>query len=162
MPLSIYTILKGEHEEVNALFLLLEAAPNALDGERESIFNQLRSELLSHARAERIAVYERLAGRLADQSPVEKAEDQHDEIERLVESEWHGEFQTDAWKEQVEVLKERVRLHVEEEEGELFELMRRVFTDEETDKMVKEFQELKEKEKERLEKSVADRFFTLE
>jgi iron-sulfur cluster repair protein YtfE (RIC family) len=154
VPMTIYTLLKGEHDEVRGLFKLLEASPSTLDGGRGAIFERLRRELLSHLSAEETTVYEPLRGRIDDSEVIDGSEQEHREIRRLVDSLWHVDPETEEWKLQLEALKESVEAHIRKEETELFEEMKDYLTDEESRNMAKEFHRAKVAELEALKQAV--------
>jgi hemerythrin superfamily protein len=147
--MSIYTVLKGEHSEVKALIVTIASMPDALDGGKEALFAKLRRELLSHARAEHETVYTKAAERVP-RHMINDAEQEHEEIENLLNSLLISEVATDEWKIAFTALRERVEHHVHEEEEQVFPLMKAAFSDEEAKQLGKAFDDAKEAELTRL------------
>jgi len=148
--MTVYMVLSGEHSEIRTLLNALEAAPDAMGGGKESMFDMLRRELLSHARAEQATVYMRAAERIP-MTEVEEARQEHTEIEQALISMETSDFRSEEWKNQLKALKQMVLHHVEEEENEMFPKMKEAFSDEEAKQMAKEFHEAKNKEMEALD-----------
>ncbi len=143
MDLTIYTVLKGEHHEVSALFAALETPLKALEGGREAAFKKLKKELLSHSKAEEATVYDRLQSKLTDEELIEDSREEHNEIAEYLESIEGLAIDSDEWRTEVQALKTLVEHHVEEEEHETFDHMQRVFSEDEAKEMAKAFNDRK-------------------
>lgn len=146
LDMTIYTVLKGEHNEVSLLFKTLKATPNALDSGRETLFHKLRKELLSHAHAEQAAVYDRVKAKDQNKEFVSDAEREHKEMEELLLRLGSSAIDTDEWMNALKHLEEKVRHHVQEEESVFFERMKDLFSSDEAEEMAKQFRDLKNKE----------------
>ena len=124
--MNAITLLKTDHGNVEALFKELEALGRDGDpAEKRRIVDHVIEQLSVHASIEEELLYPALRAKLgADDFPVLEALEEHHaaklflhEIEKLPPT--HERF--DA---KVKVLIESVRHHVEEEESELFDLLR--------------------------------------
>lgn len=153
VSMSIYTLLKGEHDEVGVLISLLEASPNALSGGRKAVFDRLKTELLSHAKAEEASVYIRLRERLPEKTEVDHAFEQHHKMEQDLIALEQALHTPKAWHRCIETLKHDVQHHVHEEEHIIFEQMKGRFSNEEADDMARNFHVIKQKELERSKSS---------
>lgn len=150
LPLSIYSVLKGEHAEVKGLFMILKAEPDSMQESREKIFDKLRRELLSHAIAESITVYAPVKKQIDDKSLIDESEAEHAEVENLLEELSKMEPDGQGWKAKVEELEQKVLQHTNEEETELFDEMQEYLSDEEAKAMGDDFQKAKEEEMNKL------------
>lgn len=153
VSMSIYTLLKGEHDEVGVLISLLEASPNTLSGGRKAVFERLKTELLSHAKAEEASVYIRLRERLPEKKQVDDAFKEHHKMEQDLIALEQALHAPKTWNRCIEALKHDVQHHVHKEEDVIFEQMKGRFSDEEADDMARNFHVIKQKELERSQSS---------
>jgi hemerythrin superfamily protein len=146
---GILDLLHHDHEEVKDLF---EKICEGLDEASLVVtFEELRIALLAHAEAEQKCFYGRLL-KEDDESRffALKADVEHGLVDTLL-----GRLQSstakgsDEWLAQCIVLKELVEHHIEEEEGEGFEIAREIFDDKGLESLGAEF----EREKKRLMKA---------
>jgi hemerythrin superfamily protein len=146
---DILDLLHHDHEEAKDLF---EKICEGLDEESlAATFDELRAALLMHAEAEEKCLYGRLL-KEDDESRffALKADVEHGLAETLLEQlHASAEKGSDEWLAQCIVLKELVEHHIDEEEGEGFEIAREIFDDEALAKLGAEF----EREKQRLAKT---------
>jgi hemerythrin superfamily protein len=142
LPMSIYTVLAGEHKEVSALFTAVLSAPDAMDGAEKSLFHKLYVELLSHAKAEQKTVYDRIEGKISKEE-VEEAKRDHAEVEEMLKKIKAMDSASPEWTTEVKTLMRNVQAHVKEEEGVMFKQMQAVFSDEEARDMATQFHEAK-------------------
>lgn len=124
---GILGMLKQEHDEVKELFSRFETeAQKDLPGTADMVATILR-ELTRHAEMEEQIVYPALMA--AEPDIYHEAHEEHHVAELLI-----GEISRmrpdDAYKAKVMVLAESVRHHIEEEESEAFETLRKLPSDE--------------------------------
>lgn len=150
-PVSIYTVLQGEHREIDIMLKTMEKIPEALDSSRESMVERLRDELLSHAHAEERTVYRLLRSKAADKEDVEHAVHEHQEIEQLVDELLITDPLSGEWTEIVARLKHTVEHHVEEEESTLFDELKELLNEDQARDLAHDFLKAKEKEVEVLQ-----------
>jgi hemerythrin superfamily protein len=123
--MNAITLLKTDHGNVEALFKQFDALGHDGDpAEKRRVVDHIIEQLSVHASIEEQLLYPALRAALDDDFPILEALEEHHvakatlaEIEKLVPT--HERF--DA---KVTVLIESVRHHVEEEERDLFEMMR--------------------------------------
>jgi len=143
---DILDLLHHDHEEIKDLF---EKICEGLDEEAlAATFDELRTELLAHAEAEEKCFYGRLL-KEDDESRffALKADVEHGLVEGLLDRlEASSEKGSDEWLAQCIVLKELVEHHIDEEEGEGFEIAREILDDAGLQRLGGEF----EREKQRL------------
>lgn len=138
--MSIYSLLKIEHLEIRAMLWSLENMAKDKPGE----FSRLKKELISHGRAERQAVYGKVAQAVEDDEFLEDEENSHQEIERMLES--MAKENGRRWKESLKELKGLVEHHIDEEEQVMFDKMKGLFSAKEARFMSRQYLEAKDKE----------------
>ena len=148
----IFDLLKTEHRE--ALALIEEICENGEtmdDAERMEKFDEFRAALMAHSQAEARAFYAPLKETVEDAHPVLEADVEHIVVQRLLEDLSSPKLDAERWMARATVVKELLEHHIEEEEGELFDLAESECDEETLAKMADDF----EAEKERLTEVVA-------
>jgi hypothetical protein len=143
ISMKIYTVLKGEHREVRAMFKALKTMPN------REVFKKLCDELISHANAVQETVYSQAAERIGA-GDITKAEHEHEEVQQIITSLKAMNIDSEEWKNQLKILNDKVEAHVKFEEGEVFPKMMEKFNDAEAKTIAKQFHEVKNRELETL------------
>jgi hypothetical protein len=118
--------LAEEHGEVSALLSRCKKAETAAD--RRELFSKIRLELLAHAKAEQEIFYSRLKEFDATRELAEHGEDEHHEMEDMIDRLYTMGYEGDDWAELFEELDSSVRDHVKEEESEMFDGAEQVLT----------------------------------
>jgi len=142
--MNAISLLKADHGNVDALFKQLEALRGKDDPvEKRRLIDLVIEQLSVHAAIEEQLVYPLLRERLGDDFPVLEALEEHhgaklflSELEKLPAT-------SDRFDAKVAVLIENVRHHVEEEEGELFDLLREHVKGTELDALGEQLEEAK-------------------
>jgi hemerythrin-like domain-containing protein len=140
-------LLKKQHDEVKDLFKQFEAAEE--DSERQELFDQIADDFAAHGEIEEKIFYPAVyVGKLKDK--LQEAVEEHLVAKRVVADLLEMEPSDEQFDAKMTVLKELIEHHVEEEEGELFPLVRQNFAREELDalgeQMEKTFAQLQEDE----------------
>lgn len=125
--MDIYSLIKKDHQEVASLFRRLKAAEGFCETS-EQLFAQLREELELHTHAEERVLYSALQEAEGTQELVEAALNDHKLVQELLDELAALRMDDEVWNEKLEVLKEHVEDHVEEEEGDIFDVARRLFS----------------------------------
>ena len=120
-------MLKQQHREVEKLFKQLEAAKSA--GPRTKTFNEIADALAIHATIEERHFYPGVKERETEDILLESVEE-HLEIKRVIADLLEMDADEAEFMAKVKVLQEDVEHHVEEEEGELFPKVEKLFDDE--------------------------------
>ena len=141
--MDIYSLVKQDHEEVAGLFRRLKAA-EGFSETSEQLFAQLREALELHAHAEERVWYPALREAEGTQELVEEALDDHALIQELLDELAVSRLDDEAWHEQLEVLAEQVEDHIEEEEGDLFDVARQLFSAEQAAELAQRWQTAKQ------------------
>lgn len=141
--MDIYEYLKKDHNKVAKLFEKIAGEANATT--RQSYFDQIKNELTLHAKTEEATFYEALKkGDEEVQEKEEHAEEEHDEMEKLIKKVSGFESNTVEWLMACGELKHCVDHHVEEEEGEIFKMAKKVISREEAVELAAEMDAMKQ------------------
>jgi hemerythrin superfamily protein len=124
---DIYSLIKKDHQEVANLFRRLKAA-EGFSETSEQLFAQLREELELHTHAEERVWYPALREAEGPQELVVEALDDHALVQDLLDELATSRMDDEAWNEKLEVLEEHVEDHIEEEEGDIFDVARQLFS----------------------------------
>ena len=141
--MDIYSLIKKDHQEVANLFRRLKAA-EGFSETSEQLFAQLREDLELHAHAEERVWYPALQEAKGTQELVEEALNDHDLVEDLLDELAASRMDDEAWNEKLEVLEERVGDHIEEEEGDIFDVARQLFSVEQAAELAQRWQMAKQ------------------
>lgn len=142
---TIYDTLKKDHRAVSELLeKLLNTGDNEV-GRRKELFNEIFQELKGHSEAEAEVMYSRLEDHKESRMKTLEGEEEHHLVEMTLAELAEEDKGNDRWLAKVQVLKELVEHHVEEEESELFEKAQKVFSKEEAEDLAQRFQDAKSK-----------------
>jgi iron-sulfur cluster repair protein YtfE (RIC family) len=122
-PIDALELLRNDHRLVDRMF---EGYSRANVAQKDTVFEQIKHELDSHATVEEELFYPALrasGGRAAEM--VEKAELEHFGVKTLLGAIAYMQPSDAAYDARVQELRDDVREHVAEEEAELFEAARR-------------------------------------
>ena len=140
-------LLKQQHDEVKALFKRYEAAEE--DSEKQELFDQIADDFAAHGEIEEKIFYPAVyVGTLKEK--LQEAVEEHLAAKRVAADLLDLEPSDEQFDAKMKVLKELIEHHVEEEEGELFPLVKQNFAREELDAlgehMEQVFEQLKQDE----------------
>ena len=141
--MDIYSLIKKDHQEIANLFRRLQAA-EGFSETSEQLFAQLREELELHAHAEERAWYPALREAEGTQELVEEALNDHALVQDLLDELAASHMDDEAWNEKLEVLEEHVEDHIEEEEGDIFDMARQLFSMEQAAELAQRWQMAKQ------------------
>ena len=122
-------LLKMQHEEAKKLFEQIEAAE---DEKKEELFEQLADALAVHATIEEKHFYPATKNARTEEL-LQEAVEEHLGVKRLIADLLEMSPEDAQFDAKVKVLKEQVEHHVEEEEGELFPKVKKMFKEDELD-----------------------------
>ena len=142
---EFFQMLKKDHEEVKGLLGQLKAVKGNGSTKREGLFQKLRKELVPHMKSEESTFYPPLlAAKEAREDAMEGIEEHHvaemvlKELEKMPKGE-------DQWGAKMSVFKELVEHHIKEEEGKIFKTAEKVLSQDEFEKIMKQFEQEKHK-----------------
>ena len=153
---GIFSTLQKEHGEVSALMKRVQASGDDFET-RSSLFEKIRSELLSHAHAEQETFYDRLAEKPETIDLVVEAKREHEELEAILDELSDLDAASEDWEERFEELVSETEHHVAEEENELFPKAKDVLTSDEVLQLDEAFKAKMATELDRVGADYADR-----
>ena len=110
----------------------------------EQLFAQLREDLELHVHAEERVLYPALREAEGTQELVEEALEDHALVQDLLDELAASHMDDEAWNEKLELLGEYVEDHVEEEEGDIFDMARQLFSAEQAAELAQRWQTAKQ------------------
>ncbi|WP_224241560.1 hemerythrin domain-containing protein [Hyalangium gracile] len=121
-------LLKEQHEEVSKLFKKFEKLDDGASAERRELFIMIADRLSAHATIEEQYFYPSIK---TDKSEalVREALEEHLGVKRFIADLLDMAPTDENFDAKMKVLKENVEHHVEEEEEELFPMVRRILND---------------------------------
>ena len=136
--------LHNDHREVDSL---MDRIKESDDGtQRGTLFEEMKTKLLAHAHAEQEVLYNRLEASQseASRSFAYEGTNEHQILEKQLQkmSAEHDKA-SEKWSAELEVLRELVEHHVEEEESTGFSCARQDFDKDELEAMAQRFQNRK-------------------
>ncbi len=138
----IYDILKADHENLKGLLNKLVALDKDTP-KRHELIEDIRNGLIPHSRAEESVFYNSL--RIIDVAKdiVMHGYKEHMEAETLLRVLQVRDSVDAEWIETARQLKKGIEHHIEEEEGKIFPVARKVLTETEASMMAEAFENLK-------------------
>jgi len=115
-------LLKGQHEEVKAMFKKIEKAGEEA---KEELFEQIADALAVHATIEEKHFYPATKNARTEEL-LQEAVEEHLAVKRIIADLLEMSPDDPQFDAKITVLKENVEHHVEEEEGELFPKVRKL------------------------------------
>lgn len=140
---NVIELLENDHRTVDGLFRQIEGTQEA--EARQSFFAILTSEFDAHASAEELAVYPKLEAHRLTEDVAEHSYDEHAEARELIAKIERMDPATTDWLETVQKLKKEIKHHVKEEEHNMFPKMRKLFSENQLEKMGEEVEAAKQK-----------------
>lgn len=140
--MDIYSILKSDHEKVKEKLSELIKL-DAEDDYREVLIEQIKTELIPHARAEESVLYNSMRAIASDNSSVLHSFKEHMDAEALLRALQVKDKTNLDWKETAIKLKDALEHHIKEEEGKIFAEAQTMFSTEEAEMMGTAFEKLK-------------------
>jgi len=139
--MTIYESLKSDHDKVEKLLQKLNKAQGAEADERT--FQTMKTELILHSKAEEKVFYSALRAHSEARDLVQHAQGEHKKVEELLEEMSDLDPQEEDFRTQLEELHSAVKDHVEEEEGKMFDLARKLIPSDEARRLDESFQQEK-------------------
>ena len=140
--MNIYNYLKKDHRKVSKM---MEDLLDTQDGaKRMEIFEEIKTELLLHAKTEQATFYKALENRKPTEEWIEEAQGEHKEVEAYLKKLSSLPFNSEKWIEQFGEFKHAVSHHVEEEEDVIFPKAKKILSDKRANEIAEEMEELKQ------------------
>ena len=129
------TMLKADHDKVKSLLSDLESTTERGVKTREELFATIKGELTIHEVIEEEIFYPALKSHPKAKDIVLEAYEEHHVVDLLMGELESLDVSDPTWGAKAIVMKENIEHHIEEEEGEMFKIARRVFEAEELDEL---------------------------
>ena len=143
--MDIFKLIKDDHEKVAGLFRQLQQQKSS-SADREQLFDQLRQELELHTHAEEQVFYPTLQEVDVTQDLAFEAMEDHRLVKELLAELATSSIDSPEWDERIEILKENVEEHVEEEESDLFDAARQLLTPDQVTELAERWQTAKQEQ----------------
>ncbi|HLT22610.1 MAG TPA: hemerythrin domain-containing protein [Bacteriovoracaceae bacterium] len=140
---DIYQALENDHEELKTMLSELVSLEEG-DDYREVLIQNISTLLMSHARAEESVFYNSIRA-VSDSSTVMHGYKEHMEAEGVLRKLQLKEVTGTDWTTAAKDLEEALLHHIQEEETDIFDHARQIFSEEEARQMGEAFLELQEK-----------------
>ncbi|MBM3632566.1 MAG: hemerythrin domain-containing protein [Alphaproteobacteria bacterium] len=139
--MNIYNYLKKDHRAVDEIFQHILSTKSLK--KRESLFEEVAKELLLHIETENATFYNALREYEEIYEKIEHADKEHEEVKEYISRIRGVSIENEKWMELFGEFKHSVTHHVEEEEGDIFDLAKEVLSTEEANELAKEMDALK-------------------
>src|SRR5690242_16183856 len=138
--MDVLKFLKDEHDEVKSVFGKLEKAHGA---QAERLWEQLREMLQLHETMEETFFYPRLKEDKRAKDLVLESYQEHHVLDVLTGEISQLRPSDEQWQPKIKVLQENTEHHIEEEEGELFPKVRKIWDTEMRNEVGKLMEQMK-------------------
>jgi hemerythrin superfamily protein len=137
--MRVTTILTKDHRLVTGLIATLEMTPRLSGTVRKRLFEEIRMNVMVHAQVEEEILYPIMRNLMfmRGESKVDESYRDHQQVKDLLNSLAMMDPNTDAFDNKFEDFKSRIEHHVEEEEGEMFQVIRQRMSTEEQERLGK-------------------------
>lgn len=139
----IYDALKKDHDKLKPLLAELIEVAKADKSTRDRVIEQIRDELIPHARAEEAVFYNSLREIDDTRDLVVHGYTEHAEAEAMLRGLQAMEVVNADWTKLATKLKEAIEHHIRDEEGEIFSAAKQVLAVEEAQMMAQAFEQMK-------------------
>jgi hemerythrin superfamily protein len=139
----IYDALKKDHDTVKGLLERLVGSADADKEARNQLINQIRDELVPHARAEEAVFYNSLREIEETKDLVAHGYQEHVMAEGLLRTLQVADKVDVGWQQTARKLQDAILHHIEEEEGKIFSAARQVLAIEEAEAFGDAFEQMK-------------------
>lgn len=141
-------LLHEDHEKVKELFEAAEGTEE--QKEKEKIFEQIQSELETHARIEETVFYPAMQQHEELKDMVLESLEEHKQIKTLLKEMENLKSDSEKFEPKLKVLMENVEHHAEEEEeGKMFPKIREICSQENLEELGKELESAKRNKRDR-------------
>jgi hemerythrin superfamily protein len=145
--MDVLTLLKNDHDDVKQLFKQIEQAEGS---DARQLWEEISSKLSLHEELEETLLYPTLKKEEAAKDLILESYQEHHVLDVLM-----GEINAlkpsdEAWQPKIKVLQENAEHHIEEEEGELFPKVRKIWNTNKRQEVGRQMQQMKgERQKQR-------------
>ena len=142
--MDVLTFLKDDHDEAKGVFKKLEKADGATAAK---VFEQLKTMLTLHEDMEETLFYPELKKEKSAEDLILEGYQEHHVMDVLLEEISSLKPSDEAWQPKIKVLQENTEHHIEEEEGQLFPKVRKIWDNERRQQVGRQMQDMKAQRK---------------
>lgn len=146
--MTIYEALKKDHRKVQGLLDQLVALKEGQEDQRASLIEEIRDDLIPHARAEEAVFYNSIRAVNTENGEVWHGYEEHMMAETILRTLQVASKIDVEWTKGAQKLRAAINHHIEEEEGKIFPIAQALFTQDEAVVMAEAFEEMKPEVKE--------------
>ena len=140
--MDVLRLLEDEHDEAKSVFKALEKARGS---EASRLWDQLKSMLTLHEEMEETLFYPQLKAEKPTEDLILEAYQEHHVMDLLIEEISALKPSDEEWQPKIKVLQENTEHHIEEEEGELFPKVRKIWDTAKREQVGRQMEEMKER-----------------
>jgi len=135
--MRVTTMLTNDHRLVSGMIATLEMTPRLNSMIRRRLFEQIRMNVMVHAQAEEEILYPVMRNLMFmhGESRVDESYREHQQIKDLLSDLQRMDPNTDAFDNKFEHFKSHLQHHVEEEESEMFPVVRQRMSTQEQERL---------------------------
>ena len=141
--MDVLRLLEDEHDEAKSVFKKLEKAHGP---EASRLWDQLKSMLTLHEEMEETLFYPQLKAEKPTEDLILESYQEHHVMDLLIEEISALKPSDEAWQPKIKVLQENTEHHIEEEEGELFPKVRKIWNTAKREQVGRQMQEMKDRQ----------------
>lgn len=145
MQESIVDHIKKDHQKTNEQIMELEKRVQGRQISENPVFAPMKKELLGHMAAEEKLLYPLLEKEMKQQ--VQDAIKEHDEVRKYLERLTSGRMPEDEWARHLQMMKQGIQHHVQEEEGTILPAAQRMLGDEKIRELGPQFEQMEKQQK---------------
>jgi hemerythrin-like domain-containing protein len=142
MSETIVDHIKKDHQKTNEQLMELEKRVMGRKTSDDPVFAPMKKELLGHMAAEEKVLYPLLEKEMREK--MQDAVREHDEVRTHLEHLSSGDMADDEWARHLQMMKQGIQHHVQEEEGEILPAARRILGEEKLRELGSKFKEMEE------------------
>lgn len=150
MAHQFFDMLQKDHQKVKDILDQLSNTTSRAVKTREDLFKKLKEELLPHMKGEEKHFYSALKSEGDTKKKALEALEEHHVADMVLKELDKQSQDTDEWGAKINVFKEIVEHHIEEEENEVFKEAGKALDDETLDKIMNAFETEKKTVKKKL------------
>ncbi len=140
----LFEMLKKDHDNVKELFEQIQEDGEMEMEDREDLFSKIEQELEIHMEGEERFFYPALKESDEAQEKALEAYEEHHVAKTVLEEASDMDKDDERWEAKIKVLNELIDHHIQEEEGEVFRIAKKVLDKQQIQEIARQIQENKE------------------
>jgi hemerythrin-like domain-containing protein len=136
-------LLEDDHKKVKKLLGEADDTTERAVKTRKELFSKIKKEMEVHEIIEEEIFYPALKEHPKAKEIVLEGYEEHHVVDTIMSEIESVPFDDERWGAKFKVMKENIEHHIEEEEGEMFEIAKKVFDDDEMEELGRRMEERK-------------------